>query len=240
MGMDGIAIVLRIEETFGINITNEEAAELTTPRKLTDFVMTQVEKSDQAICLSQQAFHRLRRAFTEELCLPRSAFRPSARIEEFFPLQHRRRDWQAVESSIALASWPALLPPKWVRSARDGITVIGILSGFLLFLLFVGIVDPLWKRIALALFTLLAVPYFAIKVAEAMTYLAHPLRCEFPVITVADLVRYLVAMNPSAFRPGDGWTRESVAAAIRRILIEEAGVEEFNEDDDFVRDLGID
>jgi hypothetical protein len=57
---------------------------------------------------------------------------------------------------------------------------------------------------------------------------------------VADLVKHLVTMNPSAFQPGNGWTRESVAAVIRRILIEEAGVEDFDEDADFVRDLGID
>jgi acyl carrier protein len=40
MGLDTVELVMAFEEKFGINIPNEDAAELTTPRKVTDYVMS--------------------------------------------------------------------------------------------------------------------------------------------------------------------------------------------------------
>jgi len=39
MGLDTVELVMAFEEKFGISIPNEVAAELTTPRKVTDYVM---------------------------------------------------------------------------------------------------------------------------------------------------------------------------------------------------------
>ena len=240
MGMELLRIALRVEETFGINIPDQVAPELTTPRKLMDFVMTQVEKSEPTVCLSQRAFHRLRRSFTEQLGLPRAAFRPAAGLEEMLPRRHRKETWQAIESGVALANWPALLPPNWLRSIINGIFAIVLLSGFILLLIASARFHLIWERVLLVLLAMFGAPLYAVAILQALTYFARPLGRQFPVPTVAALVKHLIAMNPSAFQSNAGWTRESVAAAIRRILIEETGLEDFDEDADFVRDLGID
>ena len=40
MGLDTVELVMAFEEKFGINIPNEDAGKLSTPRKVTDYVMT--------------------------------------------------------------------------------------------------------------------------------------------------------------------------------------------------------
>jgi acyl carrier protein len=40
MGLDVVELVVRFEDAFGISIPDEIAATLTTPREVTDYVMT--------------------------------------------------------------------------------------------------------------------------------------------------------------------------------------------------------
>jgi hypothetical protein len=46
MGLDFVELVMRIEETFGIEIADRVDSTLYTPRDVIDFVLTQVEVSE--------------------------------------------------------------------------------------------------------------------------------------------------------------------------------------------------
>lgn len=46
MGLDSVELVIRIEDTFGIQIPDRVASKLTTPRKVTDFILSRVKESD--------------------------------------------------------------------------------------------------------------------------------------------------------------------------------------------------
>ena len=39
MGLDTVELIIAFEERFGVKIPNEDAAELYTPRKVTDYLM---------------------------------------------------------------------------------------------------------------------------------------------------------------------------------------------------------
>ncbi len=115
MGLDLVEIVIRIEETFGIQIPDRVAAGLTTPRKVTDFILTQVEESPAPLpCLSQKAFYLLRREFTRQLSLPRQRFLPDARLKEIVPEEQRDEVWKTIGSSVGAKSWPAMTRPVWL------------------------------------------------------------------------------------------------------------------------------
>lgn len=59
--------------------------------------------------------------------------------------------------------------------------------------------------------------------------------------TMADLSRWAVAHHPRALkRPGDPWTRRQVRDVVRAGITEQLAIEEFHDDDDFVRDLRVD
>jgi hypothetical protein len=62
----------------------------------------------------------------------------------------------------------------------------------------------------------------------------------FRTRTLADLVQELALSDPRATRVlGTGWTREQVSLQVRRVVEEVVGTKFFDEDDEFVRDVGI-
>ncbi|MFZ0060814.1 MAG: acyl carrier protein, partial [Pyrinomonadaceae bacterium] len=77
MGLDAVELVIRFENAFGIRIPDEVAEQMTTPRKVTNYVLAQVAVSEEFSCLSQQAFYFLRRKFVGSLKVRRSHFSPT-------------------------------------------------------------------------------------------------------------------------------------------------------------------
>jgi hypothetical protein len=58
--------------------------------------------------------------------------------------------------------------------------------------------------------------------------------------TVGDLVRWTVAYAAKDLkRPGEPWTRSEIRTVVRAVVTEVVGSEEFEDDDDFVHDIGI-
>jgi acyl carrier protein len=114
MGLDSVELVIRIEDTFGIQIPDRDAWELTTPRKVTDYILTRVKETDDPLpCLSQKAFYLLRRQFTQQLLLPRRQFTLDATLIEILPEERRDEVWKTIGSSLRIKKWPALSRRAW-------------------------------------------------------------------------------------------------------------------------------
>lgn len=79
MGLDGVELVMELEEAFGVELEDEALVELTTPRKAIDLILSRLETVQENMCLSQRAFYLLRRALTEH-----SGAAENERAEELF------------------------------------------------------------------------------------------------------------------------------------------------------------
>jgi hypothetical protein len=127
MGLDSVELVIRIEEAFSIQIPDRVAPELTTPKKVTDFILTQVGESQAPLpCLSQKAFYMLRRGFIHHLSLPRRQFRVDTTLREIVPEEGRDTVWEEIGTAVGAKKWPVMSRPKWlslmspaVRSVKD-------------------------------------------------------------------------------------------------------------------------
>ena len=127
MGLDLVELTIRVEETFGVQIPDRVAAELTTPGKVTDFILSQVEESEDPLsCLSQHAFYLVRREFVQQVSLPRRQFVLDAKLKELFPEDRRDDVWKNIGSSLGAKKWPAVYRNAWrgfftpsVKSVRE-------------------------------------------------------------------------------------------------------------------------
>lgn len=134
MGSDTVELVMRVEETFGISIPDEAASNLLTPNDLTDYILTRVEVSDEPLpCLTQKAFHLLRRSFTRTLQTPRGTFRPDATLKSLLPGEGAEGAWARVGREAGVKGWPEVFRPRWLRALmpEDRQSVRGLIDHLL-------------------------------------------------------------------------------------------------------------
>lgn len=121
MGLDGVELIMAVEERFGIEITDPEATKIRTPRELTNLVLTKVKTTSASECFSQKAFHLLRRSAIREFGVNQKALRPDTPLDNVLPREDRRSNWQLFANRIGATNWPTLRRPTWIVSAL-GIT----------------------------------------------------------------------------------------------------------------------
>ncbi len=230
MGLDTVELVVRFEDAFGIKIPDKVAEELTTPRQVTDYVLTQLKLVDRTPCMSQQAFYRLRRAFVSVEAIERGQFRPGAKLSELVPVEDRQRIWTSVESQIGAAALPELVRPRWLFGVLTALTFATAAAVFVYTAAVVGHMNTAFV-VSLLVGGVLGV------LSERLT---RPLRREFhrDYAHVEDLANHLAIQAPHLFK--HEWTREEVAKTVRAVIIDQTGVRDFTDDSRFVQDMGLD
>jgi hypothetical protein len=230
MGLDGVEIVMAVEDAFEIKIEDKEAEKCITPRDVIDLVMGKVQPSDEQVCLSQRSFHLLRRAFIER-GISRPKFRLDSRLEEIVPKKNRRIAWQSLSQKIGTPVWPSLERPGWLQ------IIIWLCA--ILFAFWTILKIPRWESSLINFFTWIA----ACCAATWLGYfLTRPFASSFPQShsTIRELVSFLVIRNPQVLKIDQKkWSREQVAAVIREIVIETLDCKNYREDARFVEDLGL-
>lgn len=240
MGMDGVEIVMKTEEAFDIAIDDSDAEKCMTPRDVIDLVMGKVGRFDQAACLTQRSFHRLRRTFMDLFGVKRSDFRLDVQLEKFLHQNTRKPDLVRISERIECDIVPSLILPRKINSALLFLSIaLGLLAGFIAHR---SSTDSVLLNFVQQLAVLVG---FVVMILVWKTGVAATknLRTEFPqkLQTVRDLSRWLVAHNPALVNAPPGqWSHEQIAERIREIVIEVLGCEKtYREDARFVEDLGL-
>lgn len=227
MGLDGVEIVMAVEERFGIEISNQEAERIITPRELIDLVLTKVIAADVATCLSRRAFYAIRRSIVQEMKCDRNAVRPDSSLESLIPRKDRGHHWALLQRRVAVRRWPQLC--KSIRT----ICAAALLGAGVFYWFFLRELHPTF-RFPLAI--------GAAVVVVGSIFSSRSLKVEFPVTvrTVGELAQFLVGQAPELFEPeGRKWARGEVAAVVREIVTEVIGCNNYTEDSRFVEDLGL-
>ena len=230
MGLDGVELVIRFEDAFGVTISDEVACQLTTPREVTDYLLSQLKMGEPSGCMSQEAFYRLRREFVPVLGIQRADFHPAAKLADLFPIKDRKQVWARLQSQLGAAALPDLARPGWLFSLLSLVTVVTAVTVFH----YTRIVSGSGQ---VAFFASLLV---SVAVGYVGAFLTRPLKREFRrrVRQVGELARHLVLNSPHTFK--QEWTRDEVAQLVREIVIEQTGQSDFTEDSHFIHDMHID
>ncbi len=110
MGLDGVMIVISVEDTFGIKITDPEAVTLRTPDQLAAFVADRVQAVPDDLCITQQTYYRLRRGFRSAIPALAADLRLETRLDQLLHRDQWPHVWAAVRNGAGAAEWPAEVP----------------------------------------------------------------------------------------------------------------------------------
>ena len=178
MGFDPVELVIATEDIFGISISEAEVEQIVTPRHLIDHVKNLVNaKPKVRSCLSQRAFHRVRRSLVTAAQVERGSISLSAKIRELFPKPQRVDSWQSLREVSGLTDLPDL------------------------------------------------------RFGRGLIFAPTRVRC----LVSQEIWRMAGGISQS----GD-WSESEVRTVVRMIISGQLGIKRFSDDDEFVRDLGVD
>ena len=225
MGMDGVEIVMTVEERFGIEISNDEAERIVKPRELIEQIATKVHAAPDSVCLSRRAFHKVRRALVKDFNISRQTVRPSSRFKDLFPAGGRRERWIALRHRLGAARWPELQLPMTagLLAISSGLAAVYCSLAF--------VSTPLFPALGIAVIA-----------GVIWIFRASCLRIAFPHSSdsVGGLAHFLAGQAPETLGYMEqAWSRHEIAMAVREIVIDVIDCENYSEDARFVEDLGL-
>ena len=103
MGLDGVELVMALEEAFGIAIPNSRVADCRTPGMMADVIWSMVGQTDDDACRSQQAFYLLRRALMRHTKLTRGQITLDTRLRDLGGADV----FNAVGKELDARNWPS-------------------------------------------------------------------------------------------------------------------------------------
>lgn len=229
MGLDGVELILRAEETFGVSLPEQEVCRVSTPGQLIDLVCTKLKTTDARTCRSQRAFYLLRRGMQQAWNVPRKLVQVESAFRPWIPATGEAAAWQDLSKEVSARHWPALERPK---ALRWSLIVAGL--AIAAWALNHGRQEESLASILILMAALFAYPALASRLTR---------RWQVRIPSRYQSVRYLVPLlDATDATNGIGWNRAEVAERIRTILLEDFGVDPktYQEDAHLGKDLGLD
>jgi hypothetical protein len=201
---DPLAVVIDIEERFGITIPDEEAEKMCTMGQLYDFVLARVARGQPQVCVTSAAFYRLRRALGEVCGVPRQRVRPQTCLEQLVPLADRSRHWQELRARLSDLHLPGLRRPAWLVRRIEAASLVPLFLAVLGSMALIEVLGHTPAGPLVAMLVVLGCPLVGIAGMFAVCraacrrterYAVHvPAACG----TVRDTVYTLVSRHPAA------------------------------------------
>lgn len=218
VGLDGIELIMAIEEAFGVTIEDSEVETLVTPAAVIDLVFGKLRTSDERVCVTQRAFYLIRKGLIRTLGVSRRSVTIHSEIRLLAKGKSEPQVWEDLQTAVGARRWPALARPGWL-------------------------VACLWLLSA-SIFGVLLVHYhwlFAAAGAGVAAMIGSRLTVRYRNRIPGPYSRVDKLVPMAATSEVIVWTRDQVAAVVKKRVIEQLGLREkhYREEADFVKELGM-
>ncbi len=239
MGLDSVELLLAIEETFHITISDAEAARVLTAGDLHALILAKMPTPASGAPTSEPspslgaAFFQLRPALMRVFSLRRSRVRPSTLLPSLMPTLHRRRTWQRLQQAAGLRL-PELEHPLWAHMLLILASVAIACAP-----LFTGIAPAGVLALGIFLLVVALVAYRVLLRATPFLRVAFPMRPP----TVGNLARQVLSLNYAVLALQRGVNREAeVCNTLCHVIARQMQIDAatIGHGDRLARDLGID
>ena len=128
--MEGVELVMKLEDSFQIQLSDEEASSVRTMADVLELVWKKIKvPRDTQGCLSAHCFYKLRQALIDATGIDRRAVQPSSPMESILPRRHRTKILKTLAKSSGLVM-PTLQRPGWMTLSIVIVTLAGaIIAG---------------------------------------------------------------------------------------------------------------
>lgn len=231
MGLDGVELVMEVEDRFRVKLPDAECGSVRTVADLAALVISRLPRSTGA-CPAARSFFSLRKAIVQDCDIERRLLKPGTPLDAAFPRPHRRSRWKRVAKLEPLM--PRLAPTETARRSFAAI-------GWLLLLLWVASLVPVVLELGMTggmmLGGILALGAVAFVRAKDFIATEFPAECT----TLGDLAR---AISPQTLPLGAGdrlVAEQRVLEQVRTITAEQLGLrpDQVKPESRFVDDLGM-
>jgi hypothetical protein len=224
MGLDSVELIMSLEETFGVEIKDEEAENAVTPRIVIDLIFSKLAATDENTCQTQRAFYVLRKSLVRLLGLHRSEVLLSSPIRPFIPREKEGVLWQRLGREVLARRWPGLVRPEWMVFCVHGGTL-----GLFVIITLLAHGGPFGYAFGLCVAGMFA--------AVASVY-TRSWKCYIPkdIKTIRDIVPLVLSSDHIR------WTHKQVSDLVKTITMDQIGLSEsqYSEDGHFIHDFGLD
>jgi acyl carrier protein len=115
MGLGMVESFMAVEESFGLEISGDDASKLTTPRLLIDYLADRLPPPTAGYCLTQRAFYVLRGALARHANLSVRSIHPSTSVRDVIPEPERETTWKSLQKEVGAKRWPRLTKGGWME-----------------------------------------------------------------------------------------------------------------------------
>ena len=224
MGLDTVELVMEIEDSFGISISDEESCKVVTVGDCYHVVLKLLGDKRGGNCLTAHAFYRIRKALQRKLGLPRSFFHPMQDMGSIIPKKQRKTILRDLSEELGW-EFAGLHRPLWLRRVLFWLPVVSVaMASF-------GLLFS-WTAVCV----IIAVDVLVFHVTEPLARSFEPTN-----MSLGDFVKHLVQKNFHEIAATvKNWHESDVWNVIKGIIVDQLGVdpEEVKPDARFVGDLG--
>jgi acyl carrier protein len=244
MGLDVVEIVLRVEETFGVDLPDAELESAATVGDLYKLLLSKLDGS--YACLSSRAFYRVRRSMVEVFGVSRGSIRPSTELQPLIGRHKSVEKWKRIEGLAGLR-FPRLEHPRWFHGTALVVSAAMYLSmcALVMPVYFAGGLAPMSGLRAIGF--PFAVGVIFIPIAMALMRSATPfLAYVAPAPTVGGLAKTVLTNNYAELAQGAVQSKKrddaEVWLVLKEIIVDQLQIEpdEVTPEAHFGRDLGCD
>lgn len=110
MGLNSVELIMDVENTFQITISDSEAENIRTVSDMYDLVLKKIDYSDNHQCKSQILFYKMREVFGRHCHINRKTISPNTNLNNLFDRATIKSKWKAIQDELHITI------PNLVRS----------------------------------------------------------------------------------------------------------------------------
>lgn len=233
MGLDGVELVMEVEDRFAVELPDDEVSRIRTVADLAAIVIARLPRG-QNVCPTARMFYVIRRLLVADAGVRRNDVRPDSPLDKLIP-SNRPRIWRQLRRQES--KLPKLEVSERVDATLRGLAVLFIIAA-------VGAFAVVWYYYDVLL-ALLAPIGLLVLYAWCRNYVEFRFGSRWPqgVVNVGDLARVIAPFDATHGSPGQRLlVQMRVVEEVRRLTAEQLGLplDKVKPESDFVKDLKID